>query len=276
MNEKEIEIREYFTSLLNKKIHSTYKKEDRLLGDVYFFNDAYVIKDYHKEELPLLSLERMKTVYEILDSEKMCEKVIVIDEYHKRKVTKVVHGDVGYLDEVNESQVRNVARLLKKLHKHVSEYDVPMDIVSDLYRFKEDSSSFINKILENRIIREVNNIKDKTPIGLCHNLLNKDNVIYRLENALLINYELSNVNYTYFDLAFFIHENIKSINIKEEFLKTYFGASFNSLKEKRVDIFIRFVSLYYYYYYQSLYKITNDDRYLKLIKKEETYLKSLI
>ena len=45
MNEKEIEIREYFTSLLNKKIHSTYKKEDRLLGDVYFFNDAYVIKD---------------------------------------------------------------------------------------------------------------------------------------------------------------------------------------------------------------------------------------
>ena len=65
----------------------------------------------------------MKTVYEILDSEKMCEKVIVIDEYHKRKVTKVVHGDVGYLDEANESQVRNVARLLNTEHPIMDEVD---------------------------------------------------------------------------------------------------------------------------------------------------------
>ena len=273
MNEKEI--REYFTSLLNKKIHSVYKKDNRIFGDVYFFNDAYVIKDYHKEEIPLLSLERMKTVYEFLESEKLTEKIIVIDEYHLRKVSKVVHGDVGFKDEPNIPQVRNVAKNLRKLHKHVSEYDIPMDIVSNLYKFKESSKETINKVLENRIVREVNNIKDKTPIGLCHNLLNKDNVIYKLESALLINYELANINYIYLDLASYIHENLASKEVIDEFLNHYFGAGFNSLKQKRVELFIPFVSLYYYYYYQTLFEITKDERYISLINKEAKYLKSL-
>ena len=275
MNEKEVEIREYFTKLLNKKIYSVYKKDNRIFGDVYFFNDAYVIKDYHNEVLPLFSLDRMKAVYELLESDKLTEKVIVIDDYHNRFVSKIVHGDVGFIDEPDEVQVRSVAKNLKKLHKHVSEYDIPMDIVEDLYKFKESSKERIGKVLENRIIREVNNVKDKTPIGLCHNLLNKDNVVYKLDSTLLINYELSNINYTYFDLADYIHENLKTKNLIKEFLSTYFGSSFNSLKQKRVETFIPFVSLYYYYYYQALLKITNDDRYQVLIDKERTYLDTL-
>ena len=272
MNEHEIEIREYFTSLLNKKIHSVIKKDNRIFGDVYFFNDAYVLKDYHKEDIPLLSLERMKTVYEYLENDKLTEKIIVIDEYHFRKVSKVVHGDVGFIDEPNIHQVRNVAKNLRKLHKHVSEYDVPMDIISNLYKFKESSKEKINKVLENRIVREVNNIKDKTPIGLCHNLLNKDNVIYKLESALLINYELANINYIYFDLASYIHENLTSKEVINEFLSHYFGAAYNTLKQRRVELFIPFVSLYYYYYYQTLFEITKDERYISLIDKEKRCL----
>lgn len=275
MEQKELDIREYFTSLLNKKIHSVYKKDNRIFGDVYFFNDAYVIKDYHKEELPLLSLERMKSVYEYIENDKLTEKIIVIDEYHLRKVSKIVHGDVGFIDEPDISQVRYVAKDLRKLHKHVTEYDIPMDIVSNLYKFKETSKDKINKVLENRIVREVNEIKEKIPYGLCHNLLNKDNVIYKLNDALIINYELSNINYTYFDLASYIHENLKSKQVINEFLNHYFGASFNSLKLRRVETFIPFVSLYYYYYYQTLYKLTNDDRYISLINKERRYLESL-
>ena len=150
-----------------------------------------------------------------------------------------------------------------------------MDIVDNLYLFKKDSKHKIGKVLENRIIREINNIKDKTPIGLCHNYLSKDNVIHKMEGALLINYELSNINYTYFDLASYLHENNITGLLKNEFLKTYFGSTFNNLKEKRVDLFINFVSLYYYYYYQYLYKITDDESLLPLIKKEEDYLSSL-
>ena len=275
MNEKELEIREYFSKLLNKRIHSVYKKDNRLFGDVYFFNDAYVLKDYHNEVIPLLSLERMKTVYELLEDDKLTEKVIVIDDYHNRFISKIVHGDVGFIDEPDESQVRYVAKNLKKLHKHVSEYDIPMDIVEDLYKFKDSSKNRINKVLENRIVREVNNIKDKTPIGLCHNLPNRHNVIYKLENSLLINFELSNINYTYFDLASYIHENLKTPSVIKEFLSTYFGSTFNSLKQKRVEIFINFVALYYYYYYQTLFNITNDIRYSPLIDKERAFLDNL-
>lgn len=275
MDIKEKEIREYFVNLLGKKIHSIYKKDNRIFGDVYFFNDAYVIKDYHKESVPLLSLERLKSVYEYLEDDKLTEKIIVIDEYHLRKVTKVVHGDVGFKDEPDISQVRNVSKNLRKLHKHVSEYDIPMDIVSNLYKFKKTSKERINKVLENRIVREVDEIKGKIPYGLCHNLLNKDNVIYKLDSSLLINYELSNINYTYFDLASYIHENLYSKDVIEEFLSYYFGASYNSLKKRRVETFIPFVSLYYYYYYQSLYEITKDMRYISLIKKEREYLDTL-
>ena len=275
MDQKELEIREYFVNLLEKKIHSVYKIENDIFSDTYYFNDAYVIKDYVKEEIPLLSLERMKSVYEYLQDDKLTDKNIVIDEYHKRRVSKLTHGDIGYKDEPNDSQLRGMAKNLKKLHKHVSEYDIPMDIVMDLYLFKRNAKELISKVLENRIVREVKNIKDKTPIGLCHNLLRKENIIFKLDSVSIINYELSNINYTYFDLASFIHENLNSDASIKIFLSTYFGSTFNSLKQKRVELFISFVSLYYYYYYQYIYKLTKDDKYLPLIEKERRYLDSI-
>ena len=122
-------------------------------------------------------------------------------------------------------------------------------------------------IYENRIVRELNNIKEKTPIGLCHNYLTKDNVIYRHDSTFLINFELANINYTYFDLASFIFENKLSEESIDTFLSTYFGASYNSLKKKRVMTFLEFYKGYMYYMYQCLYSITGLDKYKKLSEK---------
>ena len=274
MNEKEKEIREYFIEALGKKIHSLYIKKDKIFGDIYFFNDAYVLKIYDNVDVDLFSLDRMKNVYELIEEEKISEKVLYIDDNKRIKITKIVHGDISY----NEYPINNVqllAKSLKKLHRHVSTNDIAMDVVEDLYRFKEHSENKINKILENRIVRELNNFKDKTPVGLCHNYLTKDNLIFRYNSSFIINYELANINYIYFDLASFIHENDISDELKTAFLKTYFGASYNELKAKRIKIFENFYSLYYYYYYQYLFSVTKQEFYLHLMEKEKKYLENL-
>ncbi len=257
-------IKEYVEHKLNKKVYSLYTKEDVLFGPSYFVNDAYVIKEYEKEDIEELSLERMNEVYSIVLPLKLSEKVLIIDENEKVKVTKVLHGDLSYSKEPSIPQVRNIAKKIKKLHRVSSPNDIAMDIVSMFYKYKDSSDKKLGKVYENRIVRELNNIKDKIPVALCHNYLTKDNIVYRYDDTYLLNFELSNINYTYFDLASYIVENNLSKELKDEFLGTYFGATYNSLKERRVDIFAKFYQGYMYYFYQYMNKITNKDVYLKL------------
>ena len=268
MEQKEKELREYVELVLGKCIHYFYMKEDAFFGPSYFVNDAYVVKDYIKEDALMLSIDRLKSVHEIIAPLKISEKLLGIDEHKKVKITKVLHGDLSYEEEPHFTQIHNLAKVLKKLHKNVSENDIPMDLVSLFYEFKNGSENHLPKVYENRIVRELKEIKDKTPIGLCHNHLTKDNIVYRFDSAFLINFELANINYTYFDLASFINENNLSQENKNEFLKTYFGASYNSLKERRIEVFLRFLQGFYYYYYQYLFSITNKEIYQKLAEKE--------
>lgn len=261
------EIKTFFSETFDKRIHSSYVKEGIVFGDVYFINDAYVIKDYDDINLPSFSLERLSIIHQMLAPFKSMEKVLLIDEENKIKVTKIVHGDVSYIDEPTSSQLLNVSKLLKKLHKNKSEYDIPMDLESLIKEYKNSSNSKISKVLENRIIREFNQIKDKTPVGLCHNLLNKDNIVYRIDSTLLINFECANTNYIYFDLASYIVENKLKEKAKIEFLNDYFGASYNSLRARRVDTFINIYCLYYYYYYQAIAKSTNEEKYIGFADK---------
>lgn len=266
MDKKEELVRQYFTEALGKKIYSCYKSDSPLFGESYFINDAYVIYDYCKEDISLLSLERLQSIYDVLGPLNLSEKLIGIDPDNKIKVTKLVHGDLSYEDKPSENQIRNVAKALKKLHKNSSEYDVAPDLVSEFYELKEFADKKIGKILENRIVREFKEIKDKTPLGLCHNYLSKDNVIYRYDSVLFVDYELGNINYLYFDLASYIFLNNIDDELRYLFLTTYFGASYNSLKGKRVEIFLNFVKAYYYYMYQYLYKVTNNEKYLNLVE----------
>ena len=265
MNSALEEIKQYFSDVFQKNIYSTYVKKDIFLGDVYFINDAYVIKKY--DDVPLISLERLNSVHELLNDSKITETVLGLDVMKNIKITKIVHGDLSYDEEPNVPQLRGVAKILRKLHKYVSENDIPMYIVADFYSFKERSENHLNKVYENKIVRELNNIKEKTPIGLCHNYLTKDNVIYRHDSTFLINFELANINYVYFDLASFIFENHLSEESIDVFLSTYFGASYNSLKKKRVMTFLEFYKGYMYYMYQCLYSITGLDKYKTLSEK---------
>ena len=263
---KFLDIRDYFSFKTNKKIYSFYEK-NAVFGNSFFINDAYVLKRYDDIEIPEISLEKLNGVHEIIKDKKIGETLISLDLNERVKITRLVHGDLSYDDEPSIPQIRNVAKTLRKLHKNVSENDIAMDIISLFYHYKDASENKLNKIEENRMVRELKSILDKAPIGLCHNLLTKDNIIYRFDSSLLINFELANINYTYFDLASFILENLKEEESKEVFLKTYFGSKYNQLKHRRIDIFIRFLRGFYYYFYQYLYSLTNKDYYLELSNK---------
>lgn len=259
-------IRNYIEEALNKKIYSFHKLDGPLFGDTYVVNDAYYFTFYEQKDINELSLERMESVYEIITPLKISEKLLFIDTYHKIKATKVIHGGRYFESEPSFLQVRNFAKKLKKLHKNVSENDMPLNLEKLFYQYKERSEDKLPKVYENRIVREFNLIKDKTPIGLCHNYLSKSNVIYRDDDCFLLNYELSNINYIYFDLAFYIYENELSEETKIEFLKAYFKAKYNTLKKSRIEIFIRFLQGFLYYFYQYLSKLTDNEKYLKLTK----------
>ena len=91
-------------------------------------------------------------------------------------------------------------------------------------------------------------------------------------NAIISRYtSLNNPN---FDLASFISENDLNDEQKEFFLKKYFGYKYNSLKKKKVDLFIYFQDILFYYWAMSYFFTRNDKIYLEIAKKKRDRITS--
>ncbi len=259
-------IKTIFETSLNKKCRTAYKIENGFNNDNYAINDAYVLRIPKENKDETITYINEEKIYKAIAPLNISEKVLYFDTNTGYKISKFVHGSREYITSPNKEQLTYVAKTLKKLHKSEISVDFGYQMFYKLKVYKNELSSevYIEEKVENKIIDALKKILSKDKMVLCHNDLVKNNLLFKDNGVVIIDWEYASMNNPYFDLASFISENELDEDRANFFLSKYFGAKLNQSKKRKVQIFIDFIDLLMYYWGLYLYKKRGDRVYYNI------------
>ena len=259
-------IKEIFEKTMEKNIRTSSYLDTGFNNKNYLINDAFVIRIPRENGDPTLDFSREEKLYKAIEPLSISEKILNINTENGIKISKFVHGTRKYVNTPTNEQILYVAKKLKKLHS--SNVVVPFGYMMfnklKVYKDGVDKSLYLNENYENKVLKEVRKIFAKTPMTICHNDLVKDNLLFKFNDVVLIDWEYGAMNNPYFDLASFVSENNLSEEQENFFLSKYFGYKYNQIKKKRVDTFARFQDILFYYWALYLYTRRGDEIYKKI------------
>lgn len=259
-------IKEIFEKTMEKNVRTSSYLETGFNNKNYLINDAFVIRIPRENGDPTLDFSREEKLYKAIEPLSISEKILNINTENGIKISKFVHGTRKYVNTPTNEQILYVAKKLKKLHS--SNVVVPFGYMMfnklKVYKDGVDKSLYLNENYENKVLKEVRKIFAKTPMTICHNDLVKDNLLFKFNDVVLIDWEYGAMNNPYFDLASFVSENNLSEEQENFFLSKYFGYKYNQIKKKRVDTFARFQDILFYYWALYLYTRRGDEIYKKI------------
>ncbi|MEA5061184.1 MAG: phosphotransferase [Erysipelotrichaceae bacterium] len=264
------QIKEAFTSLVNKKIHSYHVIDGGLSNISHEINDSYVIRTPSNYIQPFNDFSKEKAVLEAIEKLSISEKIVKFDTELGIKISKFVHGGLLYKETPTDEQIRLTAKTLKKLHRSGIEvpYNFDLNKRLDLYKSFAKKNT-LDQRYEKKIIRQINAILSREKMVICHNDLVRGNLLYRFNKLVIIDWEYAGMNHPYFDLASFISENDLSDEQTRLFLSSYFGSKFNNLRTKKVNVFIAFNDILWYYWSLMMKDQTEKEVYeqIAILKK---------
>lgn len=259
-------IKEIFEKTMEKNVRTSSYLDTGFNNKNYLINDAFVIRIPRENGDPTLDFSREEKLYKAIEPLSISEKILNINTENGIKISKFVHGTRKYVNTPTNEQILYVAKKLKKLHS--SNVVVPFGYMMfnklKVYKDGVDKSLYLNENYENKVLKEVRKIFAKTPMTICHNDLVKDNLLFKFNDVVLIDWEYGAMNNPYFDLASFVSENNLSEEQENFFLSKYFGYKYNQIKKKRVDTFARFQDILFYYWALYLYTRRGDEIYKKI------------
>lgn len=257
------EAKTVFNEIIHKNVRSAVYFDCGYNNANFLINDSYVLRLTKPFGDPTINYRTEKEVYNLINSINISEKIVYLNEEDGTKITRFVHGTRKYINTPTNEQIIFVAKKLKKLHNSGLKVSLNYSMFDKLITYKNNvnKSDFLDKKYEEKILKETKKIFDKNPLVLCHNDLVKDNLLFKFNDVVFIDWEYASMNNPLFDLASFISENNLSDKQSELFLSKYFGAKYNSLKKKRIELFEQFQDILFYYW--ALYLFNN--------RKEEIY-----
>lgn len=259
-------IKEIFEKTMEKSARTSSYLETGFNNKNYLINDAFVIRVPRENADPTLNFVNEEKVYKAIEPLNLSEKILNFNTENGVKISKFVHNTRKYVNTPTNEQILYVAKKLKKLHS--SNVVVPFGYMmfNKLKVYKDGVSKelYLDQNYENKILKEVRKIFAKTPMTICHNDLVKDNLLFKFNDVVLIDWEYGAMNNPYFDLASFVSENNLSEEQENFFLSKYFGYKYNQIKKKRVDLFANFQDILFYYWAQYLYAKRGDEIYKKI------------
>lgn len=266
---EENKIREAFTSIIGKKIHSYHPVDGGLSNISHEVNDSYIIRTPNDFVQPFNDYQKEKFILESLQKLNISEKVVHFDTANGIKISKFVHGGLLYKETPTDEQIRLTSKALKKLHRSNIEVPYNFDLFGRLNFYKTFAKKeTLDQRYEKKIVRQIETIISKDKMVICHNDLVRGNLLYRFEKLIVIDWEYAGMNHPYFDLASFISENDLSDEQANLFLTSYLGSKLNKLKNRRIKSFIEFNDILWYYWAIMMFKKTTKDIY-KLIADEK-------
>lgn len=259
-------VKNIFLETINKDIRTCKEMTNGFCNENYAINDAFVLRLPKENSDETLNYKHEKLVYEKIEKLNISEKIVYFNEDNGVKISKFVHNARQYKETPTNEQIGFVAKTIKKLHN--SEIKVPfgyqMFYRLSVYKKELFEDEYINFKYEKSIIKEVQKIFAKDKMVLCHNDLVQNNLLFKFNSLVIIDWEYAGMNNPYFDLASFISENNLNAEQEELFLKKYFGSKYNQLKKRRVETFIKFLDILFYYWALYYYKKRGDQIYKKI------------
>lgn len=259
-------VKNIFLETINKDIRTCKEMTNGFCNENYAINDAFVLRLPKENSDETLNYKHEKLVYEKIEKLNISEKIVYFNEDNGVKISKFVHNAHQYKETPTNEQIGFVAKTIKKLHN--SEIKVPfgyqMFYRLSVYKKELFEDEYINSKYEKSIIKEVQKIFAKDKMVLCHNDLVQNNLLFKFNSLVIIDWEYAGMNNPYFDLASFISENNLNAEQEELFLKKYFGSKYNQLKKRRVETFIKFLDILFYYWALYYYKKRGDQIYKKI------------
>ena len=262
------EAKKIFSELTNKRVHYISLIPEGTTNILYNINDAYILRfRKYYDDLFYRSKNERDAIRKIAPLN-ISEIVLYYDEETDIKLSKFIHGTHLYIDELSEEQLRYSAKTLKKLHRANLKIEGKFNSLDRLYAYKKEAGETkIPNLYEKHTIRDALNFlkKEEKEFVLCHNDLVRNNLLFKFDKMLLIDWEYAGMNHPYFDLASFISENnVEDEKMIETFLKFYFGSQFNSLKLRRIKLMCRYLDILWYYWALAMYKKRKEEIYEKI------------
>ena len=255
-----------FTEATGKQVRTCTPFKEGFCNENYNINDVYAFRSVLDDADETLDYIKEKRVYDTIAPLNISEKIVYFDTKDGTKISKFVHGARHYVETPTDEQILFTAKTLKKLHN--SGLKVPFGYQMfhrfDVYKNSLDDFQYIDEKYEKQVIKEVRKIFAKDKMVLCHNDLVRNNLLYKFNGLVLIDWEYAGMNNPYFDLASFISENNLNDKQAEYFLSVYFGSRLNDLKRKRVSIFIDFLDILFYYRGLYYYKRRGTQIYKQI------------
>ena len=232
----------------------------------YKINDSYVLRLPPNYRDPTLNYSQEKAVYESIEKLNISEKITYFNSTTGIKISRFVHNARPYAAYPTKSEIIFVSKALKKLHSAKLSVKQNYDYFHKLETYKKDLSSqmIIDDKVEEKILNNFRKKYNGENLVLCHNDLVRNNLLFKYNGVVLIDWEYASMNSIYFDLASFVSEN----NLKSEdevfFLSKYFGYQYTKTKKNIVDIYIKAQDLLFYYWAENMFIKKGDDIYLTI------------
>lgn len=262
--------KEIFLKNIGSKIRSFEQITTGLSNNNFKINDAYFIRMPPENRDTTISYKNEIIVLNKIQKLKFVDKFIYFNKETGIKITKNIHFAKPYEVYPSKYQISLVCKNLRKLHKIETEGVEDYDYINKINYYKKfiPTILYLDKKIENKILKQIKKIDKDEEKVLCHNDLVQNNILFKHDDAFIIDWEYAGVNSYYFDLASFISEN----NLKEEdeifFLKKYFGSKYTNLKKKKVELFIQLLNLLFYYWAQFMFATRKEPIYLEIANQK--------
>jgi len=168
-------------------------------------------------------------------------------------------------NNITKNELVLIAKKLKQIHK-IKDYKKykleefkPLTMIN---KYKTDQTKLFK--FEGEIVMKATMLFNRYGFYICHNDLNKKNILMKKNSVVFIDYDFVGINDYYFDIASFLTEGDKIIDgeKREEFIKLYFRKS--EFNKQRLDNWIDFANLLWYYWAQKMFQLTNEKKYQQI------------
>ena len=232
----------------------------------YKVNDSYVLRMPPIYRDPILNYKNEYNVYEAIKDLGISEKISYFNIQTGIKISRFVHNARPYISYPSKIEINFVAKTLKKLHSSKIKVSNTFNFEEALKIYKKDLPQYfiIDKTKEEKIINNYLARVEKDPLVLCHNHLSQNDLLFKYNNVVIIDWEHASMNSAYYDLACFISENNLNKDDEITFLSKYFGSTYTKTKQNIVQIYLAAYDLLTYYWAQHMFVKKGDSIYITI------------
>lgn len=265
-------------SLYLEKLYHT--KPEIIKTNLGLTNDIYKVIINHESyalRVPKMDVKDFIGVHEeeclkLIKTTNLDVEEIFYDSSNRIRMTRWLDNCLEFKDYIKDDKYLKATKLIKKLHNYEFKVNHDFDIYEMYLKFKYNIKyQLFDYAKYEYLFLEFNNLNHKKV--LCHNDLVSGNILFKDDEAYLIDYEYAAMNHPYFDIMSLISENnIDDEDIRKQIYQEYFGNKLNDEILKELQLIENMQNLLWAAWANMLYDSRSEEIYLTIFKDKINHL----